>query len=67
MPYNLRNQNLSKRSPIDCYRNFIRCGNNKCKVSCDSNSLFCVGCEKWFHYVCAGLSKKTYLDYVKET
>ena len=64
MPYTLRNNNYPKQSPIDYYRNFVLCGNNKCKVSCDSNRLFCVGCQHWFHYECAGLSKKAYLDYV---
>ena len=60
MPYNLRYRNTSKRSPIEAYRNFVRCGNPHCKVSCDKDRLHCVGCEKWFHFECKGLSRKQF-------
>ena len=64
MPYNLRkrNSNFSKHSPIASYRNFVRCGNPKCKVSCDKDRLYCEGCCNWFHYQCLGLSRKRYLQ-----
>ena len=60
-----------RRSPIALYRNHIPCGIKSCRNSCDHNSLYCVGCLKYFHYKCNGVSKTAYqhigennLDYI---
>ena len=66
MPYNLRNGILSKRSPIPSFQNFVRCGNPKCKISCNDNRLFCEGCQKWFHYFCNRVSRKKFLEITKK-
>ena len=34
----------------------------RCKVSCNNDRIFCVGCQKSFHYQCKGLSRKKYLE-----
>ena len=60
MPYGFR-----KKSCVPAYQNHVPCGNLKCKVSCASNYLFCAVCCKPFHYKCAGLTKKAYLDHVR--
>ena len=72
MPRN--NASNFRRSPIECYRNHIPCGDLSCKNSCDHNSLKCVGCSKNFHYKCNKVSEKAYqhiidnnLDYFCDT
>ena len=67
MPYNLRtHQNSSKRSAIACYRDFVRCGNLKCKTSCVKDRIYCMVCCKWFHYECKGMSRKKFLECVRK-
>ena len=54
------------KSCIPAYQNYVPCGNPKCKDSCTSSYLNCVICHKSFHYKCAGLTKKTYLEFVNK-
>ena len=54
------------KSCIPAYQNYIPCGNPKCKDSCTSCYLDCIICHKVFHYKCAGLTKKAYLEIINK-
>ena len=53
---------LRKKSALSFVRNFVHCGKLSCPENCNEHTdrVFCQICEKWFHFRCQKLSKKSF-------